>query len=291
MSDSTHDGIGVTGRIDPTARYPDRITPPTRHLFGCDFVTGVDIDELVELLIDLPDDDRRSWSCTVTPNVDHLVRYDAHPDEYEVARHATLLLPDGMPIVWASRWLDEPLERRLAGSDLFAGLWPRLAAADTPTVVVASNDEVAGRLAAEHPGARCIVPPMFDVSDEVAVEQLVDRIVETCAEIDAWYLFIGVSMPKHHLLAARLRERWAGQVSPHVLLLGASADFYLGISKRAPEWMQRSGTEWLHRLASDPRRMARRYLIDDPHFVRLVWRERRARRRSAPAGAGAGVRR
>jgi N-acetylglucosaminyldiphosphoundecaprenol N-acetyl-beta-D-mannosaminyltransferase len=62
------------------------------------------------------------------------------------------------------------------------------------------------------------------------------------------------------------------------MLVGASPDFAVGLAKRAPRWMQRLGVEWLHRLAGDPRRLAKRYLVDDVAFVRLVWREWRARR-------------
>lgn len=251
------------------------ITHATRHLFGCDFVTGATIEQLADELLRDASGPRRPWSCTVTPNVDHLVRYDVHDAEFDVARHATLVLPDGMPIVWASRWLGRPLERRLAGSDLFAALWPRIARQGVPTVVVASSDEVADGLRAEFPAARFVVPPFFDPDDDAAVDAVVDRIVEECAAVEARFLFIGVSMPKHHLLAARLRDRWSGADCPHVLLVGASADFYLGLAARAPGWMQRSGLEWLHRLLSDPRRMARRYLVDDPRFIGLVLRERR----------------
>ncbi len=252
--------------------------PPTRHLFDCDFVTDVEIGDLVALLR-AEDGPSQTWRCTVTPNVDHLVRYEHHPVEADVARHATLMLPDGMPIVWASRHLGRPLARRLAGSDLFAELWPSLARDGVPTVVLASSQDVADRLLAEHPAATVIVPPFFEVTDEAAVTAVVDELDAACTSSDAHFLFICVSMPKHHLLASRLRERWDGRRSPHVLLLGASPDFYLGLARRAPKWMQTAGLEWVHRLLSEPRRMARRYLVDDPEFVRLFLRERRALRR------------
>ena len=65
---------------------------------------------------------------------------------------------------------------------------------------------------------------------------------------------------------------------PIVLLVGAAPEFYLDVRPRAPHWMRRVGLEWLHRLAADPRRMARRYLYDDVVFFALVWDELRSRR-------------
>jgi N-acetylglucosaminyldiphosphoundecaprenol N-acetyl-beta-D-mannosaminyltransferase len=222
------------------------------------------------------------WRCVVTPNVDHLVRYRKHPSERATADHAWMVLPDGMPIVWASRLLGRPLTGRLTGADLFAAMWPRVVERQAPAVVVASSDVVADRLGAEHVG--CIVPPMFAVDDEPTVDRLLDEIEQRLDQLEAQFLVVGVSMPKHHLIANRLRDRWQGEDRPRpvVLLLGASPDFALGLTPRAPEWMQRTGLEWVHRLVLDPRRMAKRYLVDDVAFVGLVWREWRNTRSASP---------
>jgi N-acetylglucosaminyldiphosphoundecaprenol N-acetyl-beta-D-mannosaminyltransferase len=260
------------------------LTFPTRHLFGLDFVTDTTITQVVDALLD--DGERTSdWRCLVTPNVDHLVRYRRYLSERAVARHATLILPDGMPIVWASRLVGKGLSGRLTGADLFAELWTRVSATETPMVVVASSDVVAERLQRGHDRVRCVVPPMFDLDDEPVIDSLLAQIDERVDELDARLLVIGVSMPKHHLLANRLRERWRGRSAPTpvVLLLGASPDFALGLTPRAPEWMQRTGLEWVHRLALDPRRMAKRYLVDDVAFLRLVWDEWRNRRSAVSA--------
>lgn len=262
---------------------------PTRRLFGLDFVADGDIESLVEALIDEDGRAPRGWRCTVTPNVDHLVRYERNPLEAEVARAATVVLPDGMPIVWAGKLLGRPLRSRLTGSDLFAALWPELAARSIPAVVIASNDEVAAGLSAEHPGARMIVPPRFEVGDEAAVTALIDEVVAACDEIGARFVVVGISMPKHHLVAHHLERRWQDRdFVPMVMLLGASPNFHLGITQRAPRWMQRFGLEWLHRLASDPKRMARRYLVDDPRFAGILWREWRAARRGGRSEVGTG---
>ncbi len=262
-------------------------TLPTRNLFGLDFVAVDDVSTVADSL--LTDAERRApgWTCVVTPNVDHLVRYERSPVDAAVARASTTVLPDGMPIVWASRLLGEPLPSRLTGSDLFSVMWPRWIADLTPVLVVASNEDVAARLRQEHPAAVTLVPPVFDESDDSQIAGLAVEIDEEARRVGARFVVIGISMPKHHRLASRLEKLWTGLDSPTptVMLLGASAEMYLGLTSRAPVWMQRSGLEWLHRLFSDPRRMAKRYLVDDVAFlgiVRRAWlgsrREHRGRR-------------
>ena len=120
---------------------------------------------------------------------------------------------------------------------------------------------------------------MFSETDRAAVDAVVTAAAEAAEAIDARFLAVGVSMPKHHRIANGFRRRWAAQYAgtPTVMLVGASPDFAVGLAKRAPRWMQRTGVEWVHRLVGDPRRMAKRYLIDDVAFVRLVWREWRRR--------------
>lgn len=267
--------------MNEPGELPARSDPPwpTARLFGLDFVTDATIDELRSWLLDDAETRRDDWRCVVTPNVDHLVRYDEFTAEAATAQHSYLVLPDGMPIVWASRLLRRPLASRLTGSDLFAALWPELVARRIPTVVVASSSALADRLQ-EQMGAlvRCVVPPRFDVADNDAVTSLVDEVTSTCQSIHARFCIIGISMPKHHLIANHLRRRWADSYAsaPVVLLLGAAPELYFGLARRAPQWMQRTGSEWLYRLAREPRRLAKRYLIEDVQFVRLLVDELRS---------------
>ncbi|MBX3314114.1 MAG: WecB/TagA/CpsF family glycosyltransferase [Actinobacteria bacterium] len=254
----------------------------TVDLFGLDFVSDASIDDVADALVA---DDRATagWSCVATPNVDHIVRYRRHPPDREVAESASVVLPDGMPIVWTSRLVGRPIRRRLAGSDLFTALWRRIVAEQVPATVVAASQDVADRLLAEDPAVGIVVPPMFDLDRPDQVAPVVDDLVATCAGNGSRFLLICISADKSHHLAARLHERWGDAPgTPHVLLLGGSADLYLGLKPRAPEWMQRTGLEWLHRLAQEPRRLFRRYLVDDVTFLGDVGREWRRTRRSGP---------
>ena len=262
----------------------------TERLFGLDFVAASTIDEVGSEILREIAHPTASWLCVVTPNVDHLVRYAKAEVEFDVARRATFILPDGMPIVWASRLLRRPLRSRLAGSDLFPVVWRALARDRISTVVVAPSQDVADLLGDEHPRLRSIVPPMFDADDALALTQIVDQIARAVDESQARTVIIALSTSKSHLLVSGLQQRWSSPsvVSPMVLLLGASPMFYLGLTKRAPEWMRRMGLEWLHRLLHDPRRLAKRYLVEDTMFVRLVWRDWRGRYEGRWSSNGSG---
>jgi N-acetylglucosaminyldiphosphoundecaprenol N-acetyl-beta-D-mannosaminyltransferase len=257
--------VGVGGRL------------ATQRLFGLDFVADATIDEVAGAVLDEGGEPSSAFRCVVTPNVDHLVRYDRLPDDAAIARSAFLVLPDGMPIVWASRLLRRPLQRRLTGADLFGRMWPALARAGIGAVVIAPSPVVADQLQAEHPGARCVIPPIFDADDTATVRQIVDEVTAAADGGEARFVFIGLSVAKTHVLASACRARWEGTPGPHpvVLLVGAAPEFHLGLVSRAPDRVQRWGLEWLYRLVKEPRRLARRYLVDDTRFARLVWREAR----------------
>ena len=88
--------------------------------------------------------------------------------------------------------------------------------------------------------------------------------------MDTQLLWLGLGTPKQDLAAVALRAVGA---APVILCVGAAFDFLAGTKERAPEWMQRAGLEWLHRLGSEPGRLGRRYLVGNPRFVWGVARE------------------
>ncbi|MCE9621053.1 MAG: WecB/TagA/CpsF family glycosyltransferase [Actinomycetia bacterium] len=251
----------------------------TTPLFGLDFVVNSSIEELANSLEHDGQTSESSWRVVVTPNVDHLIRYRKSPTQRQVAESAYMVLPDGAPIVWASRLLKSPIDQRLAGSDLFAAWWKRIVAAQRPVVIVASNEQLARELTHDNPRCRCIVPPMFADDDPTRVSSIVADVLAELEAEPADAVVLGLSTAKSHLIAASLTAAAPPRSqAPLVLLLGASAEFYFGQQQRAPKWVQRTGLEWFYRLVRDPRRLAKRYLVDDMEFFPMVWREWRSRR-------------
>lgn len=251
----------------------------TTRLFGLNFLVDTSIKELADALERDGLTNSPTWRVVVTPNVDHLVRYQKSPAQRQVAEAAHMVLPDGAPIVWASRLLRSPIDQRLAGSDLFTAWWHRMVAADRPIVVVASSEQLARQLTNENPQCRCIVPPMFRDDDPAPIATIVNDVLAELNSEPADAVVVGLSTEKSHLIAAGLAQSQTLRSGvPLLLLLGASAEFHTGQQRRAPKWVQRAGMEWLYRLVGDPRRLAKRYLIDDMAFVPMVWREWRSRR-------------
>jgi N-acetylglucosaminyldiphosphoundecaprenol N-acetyl-beta-D-mannosaminyltransferase len=101
-------------------------------------------------------------------------------------------------------------------------------------------------------------------------------VVEEISKTRPDILFVAMSSPKKELFLGK----WKGQLRvPFVMGVGGTFDVVAGLVKRAPKWMQRCGLEWSYRLAQEPRRMWRRYLVEDMAFFGLLWREWRTRRK------------
>ena len=214
----------------------------------------------------------------VTPNVDHVVLLQHHQALRAAYDGAGLILADGAPVIWSSRLLGKPLPGRVAGSDLVPALFDA-ADADRPirTYLLGALPGVAER-AAENihrrwPGVKVIgtySPPLGFERQEAENETILSRIEIASPDL----LIVGLGAPKQELWVHQHRERLQARVA---LCVGATIDFLAGEKRRAPRWMQVAGLEWMHRVASEPRRLAARYARDAWIFPQLVLREWRQR--------------
>lgn len=211
-------------------------------------------------------DSRQYVCCTNT----HLITESrSRPELRKALNTAGLVTPDGMPLVWLSRWLGHPEVRRVYGPDLLLAAcaygqsrgWRHLFYGGAPGVA----SLLAERLKTRCPGmviAGTHSPPFGTLSaDEDNAELL--RINAARADI----LWVGLGAPKQELWMAGHQGK--AEV-PVMIGVGAAFDFHAGLKKQAPLWMQRSGLEWLFRLVSEPKRLGPRYLVNNPLFVALV---------------------
>ncbi len=240
-----------------------------RLRFGNLPVDLVDLTSAVERIAALVSGGR--GGVVFTPNVDHVVTADRRVSLRDAYRVADLSVADGMPLVWASRLFGRPLRERVAGSDLF---WPLMAEAKARGWGVyllggaeGAAAEAAARLSAQ--GIRIVGAEGPRIGLEVPAPdeaEVLARIAAAAPEL----LVVGLGAPKQELFIARNREALGGAVA---LGLGATIDFAAGRVPRAPRWMASSGLEWLYRLSREPKRLWRRYLVEDPRFVRIIARQ------------------
>lgn len=255
----------------------------TVELFGFSFIDASDELAVAEHLVTVDHQDFGGrLPLVITPNVDIVVQLERAKTRGLGARlaDAAYILPDGAPIVWTSRWAGTALSARIAGSTVFQHWWPQVAADKRRVVIFCSSEAVKAGLEAEHPEAVVRVAPMIDTSDE-QIGGVAEQLVCEAMAADAEFCVLCIGHPKDPMIALAAIDRWPeGSSPPLMLCLGASAELYLGIKKRAPEWAQRHGMEWMVRFAQEPRRMFHRYFVRDLGFFPMAFREVVARRRA-----------
>ncbi|MEV0201972.1 WecB/TagA/CpsF family glycosyltransferase [Nonomuraea sp. NPDC050691] len=214
----------------------------------------------------------RAWTAgrggaIVTANVDIVRAATRDPALAELVEGAELVVADGMPVVWAGRLAGAAIPERVTGASLVHSLSAR-AARDGRSVYLLGGDPgvpeaAAEALAARSPGLRIAgahSPPYGFDADPGARREVIERVVAARPAL----VLVGLGFPKQERLIRDLRP---GLPAAWFLGCGAGIPMAAGQFSRAPRALQRAGGEWLHRLALEPRRLARRYLREDAPFA------------------------
>lgn len=207
-----------------------------------------------------------------TANVDHVVLAEDDTAFREAYARATISVVDGMPIVWASKTLDVALPERIAGSDLILPLMEQGAARGWRVYLMGAGPGVAEKVAnivREKYGVEVVGwdSPMVKLDGGDAQN---DPIVAKIREKDPHLLFVALGSPKQEVWISQVAEKLGPTVAIGV---GAGFDFIAGTAKRAPRWIARAGFEWLYRLVNEPKRLWRRYILNDSRFATILMRE------------------
>lgn len=195
---------------------------------------------------------------------------------------ATYRFADGRPLLWLSRLEGEPIEGRVAGPDFMAEML-RVESGRVHGLIGGSAARCAKLGAAFEIATIVHSPPMRAFSPEHAFADW-EAFLATCpGRRPPAIVWVGLGAPK--------QERWMATISPHApgtlfLGVGAAFDFLSGTTRRAPSWVQSAGLEWAHRLANDPRRLWKRYLVTNTRFLARAVQELRTQR-SASRNDGA----
>jgi N-acetylglucosaminyldiphosphoundecaprenol N-acetyl-beta-D-mannosaminyltransferase len=249
-------------------------------LFGFDFMAAPDVATVAARIMD---DAAAGFGgrprFLITPNAYTLVHYlePAHQDLHRHYARSAYILPDGMPVVWMSKLMGRGvLPARLTGSDLFPELWSRLKQQSYPVSLVLPTEHAAGLFRSDYNKAYTSVPAMFSADDDAYIQNFAASVADGIIANGSRFLFLGLNFPKQEKMGIRIAEelerRGYGQ-GVLILLLGASFEFYFGLKKRAPAFFRKTGLEWLHRFSTEPRRLWKRYTVDNVRFLALAWRE------------------
>ena len=234
-------------------------------------LSAITMDTAIETIGRWIEQRRPHYVCVT--GVHGVMESQRDPQLREIHNRSGLTTPDGMPMVWASHWAGARHVRRVYGPDLM------IAASSEATNrgwkfflyggKVGVPELLADSLVDRFPDLQIVgsYSPPFRPLTSTEDDQVVEMINSSGADI----VWVGLSTPK--------QERWMaehiGRVEAPVLIgVGAAFDIHAGLASQAPRWMQRSGMEWFYRLLREPRRLWRRYLLNNPRFLINILRRR-----------------
>jgi N-acetylglucosaminyldiphosphoundecaprenol N-acetyl-beta-D-mannosaminyltransferase len=233
------------------------------------------LDDAAGAVLDRVADGEGGYACLC--NVHVLVSACRHDKLARALHDSWTAFPDGAPVAWLQRRSGDAGAARIAGADLMERVLDtgrpdglsHFLFGSTPAVL----DGLVARFSKTFPGARIagVHSPPFGSVESLGTKDVLDRIRDAKPSI----VWCGLGAPKQELWMRRHSE----DLAPSVLIgVGAAFDFLSGTKERAPEWMRQAGLEWLHRLGSEPRRLAGRYVVTNTEFAIRTAFELSARR-------------
>jgi N-acetylglucosaminyldiphosphoundecaprenol N-acetyl-beta-D-mannosaminyltransferase len=237
------------------------------RLAGFDF-DNLSEQEVIEHILSESRAGRGGW--VVTPNIDICRKTVRDPALRSMLREASLTVADGMPLLWTAKVNGQPFVDRVTGSSLIFTLSAGAAAAGRSIYLLGGEPgvpEMAGQgLVGRYPGLKVAgtdAPPLGFEESATAIDQIKGRVRDAAPDI----IFVGMGFPKQERLITTLMPEL-----PAAWFVGCGAGIPIaaGAVPRAPEWMQRLGLEWVHRLLLEPRRLFRRYIVEDLPFAAML---------------------
>jgi N-acetylglucosaminyldiphosphoundecaprenol N-acetyl-beta-D-mannosaminyltransferase len=251
-------------RRTPGAQLPAHDDVHKRDLLGVP-IAMTDYEETMDVMDGMVARRERGYVCAVAVHALTVAHTD--PEMREALLGSALVVPDGMPLVWAANILGENLPHRVYGPELMHRYSQRCATEGHRVWLYGGRDQghlvqLALRLRQRHAGIKIVggyAPPFRSLTGEEE-EALAERINQAKPDV----LWVGIGVPKQEKWMARMREKLD---VPVMCAVGAAFDFHAGRISQAPSWMQDRGLEWTYRIAQEPRRLLPRYLYYNPRFM------------------------
>lgn len=205
----------------------------------------------------------------IFPNVDQIVKIEKDSKFANVTRNSDLILVDGHPLMWIASRYGKPFKEKIPGSAFVFKLCELAIEKNYSIFLLGAAEGVAevaaNKLKDTYQGikiAGTYSPPLGFEKDQEEIDKINTLLQESKADI----LLVGMGVPKQEYFIADNKHIYKIPVS---LSVGATIDFIAGVQKKAPQWMSNIGMEWFYRLITNPKRMFKRYIIDDTQIFSL----------------------
>ena len=231
-------------------------------------IDNISMDDLLEKI--------KVGGVVFTPNVDHLVKLQKDRKFSRVYQKADYRVCDSQLIMYASRFLGQPIEEKVSGSDLFPAFYQRYGSDENVKIFLLGGLEGVAEKARQNINAKVgrnmvvdtYSPPFGFENDPQECQKIIDIVNNSGASV----LAVGVGAPKQEKWICKHRSRLTSIRT--FMAIGATIDFEAGNLQRSPAWMSSVGLEWLYRLIKEPGRLWKRYLVEDVAFFVLIVRQK-----------------
>ena len=234
------------------------------------YVNNVNMTETLNEICKLVDKKQKSYIVAV--NVDVVMKMEQDKYLKKITDDADLTLVDGMPLVWIARWHKHPVKAKISGADLVPELCKVAAERGYSIFIIGGAEGVADKakdnLQEKHNGIKIVgtySPPFGFEKDK----QELQKINKMISDVHPDLVIACLGCPKQEKWIYENYQKYDGTVS---ICAGATVDFLAGNVNRAPEWMSEHGLEWLYRFSQEPKRLFKRYFVDDVKVLGLVWK-------------------
>lgn len=232
------------------------------------YVSNVTMDETIAEIEKYIKEDKKRYIVAI--NVDVVVKIENDKELQEATNKADMVLADGKPLIWISKYYKRPIKEKISGSDLVPLLCKRAAEKRYSIYILGGADGIAEqakkKLEEQYPAIRIVgtyAPPFGFEKDQAELDKINQMISEKTPDL----LIACFGCPKQEKFIYRNIDKYDAKVS---VCAGATVDFLAGNVKRAPKWMSEHGLEWFYRFLKEPKRMFKRYFVDDLKILKLM---------------------
>ena len=237
------------------------------------YVNNVDMDETLSSIDKMILSGEKSYIVAI--NVDVVMKIEADQYLKKITDNADMVLVDGKPLVWISKWHKHPVKAKISGSDLVPLLCEKARDKGYSVFIIGGKDGIADQAKANLeknlPGINIVgtyAPPLGFEKDKNELEKINTMISNAHPDL----LIACFGCPKQEKWIYENYQKYDAKVS---VCAGATVDFLAGNVNRAPRWMSEHGLEWFYRFTQEPKRMFKRYFVDDIKVAKLVWKYRK----------------